>query len=359
MPTAHVNTVLGPVEPAALGRILHHEHLSSLVPGPWLSGGYPFSPPGGDAGRLETSSDDPTYFEDQVRQATGALSGLGRLGFDTVVDLSPYGVVGRAPHAENVRVLEEVSRRTGMHIVLGTATYLDSFSPAWAGEASLDELAARFTADLTEGLGDSPYLAGILGEQATGLGAIAPHEEAALRAAARAHVATGAGLVTHTTHGTMALEQVEILRSERVALDRVVIGHLDIQPSLDYLLRVLDTGVSIAFDTIGKQYWDFFLAPLPTDLAEGEFAKRAYYRPDLARARRVAELVDRGYERQLLLSQDLTGAEVYLNPATHGQWGLSYLGAVFVPLCIEQGVPESALEVMLTDNPRQLLTIPG
>ena len=35
----HIQTVLGPVAPEEAGRILHHEHLLSLTPGPWLSGG--------------------------------------------------------------------------------------------------------------------------------------------------------------------------------------------------------------------------------------------------------------------------------------------------------------------------------
>ena len=333
---AHVQTVLGPVDPADLGRVLPHEHLISLVPGPWLSGG---------------TVDDP------VEVAVSALAGIGRLGFGTVVDLSPYGVVGRDAQGHSLGLLQEIARRTGVHIVAGASVYLEPYSPQWALEADLDTMHARFVADATEGVGDSGVRVGILGEQATGLDEITAHEEKCLRAAARAARDTGLALNTHTTHGTMALEQVAILREEGMDLTRVVIGHMDIHPDLTYVKQVLDTGVSVAFDTIGKQFWDFVLAPTPPDPPEGEFEKRAYYRSDRSRARGLAQLVDDGYADRILLSLDMTGAEVYLNGTTHGQSGYSYLGQTFVPMARELGVSDEALEQMLAVNPARLLTL--
>jgi len=333
---AHVQTVLGPVDPADLGRVLPHEHLISLVPGPWLSGG---------------TVDDP------VEVAVSALAGIGRLGFGTVVDLSPYGVVGRDAQGHSLGLLQEIARRAGVHIVAGASVYLEPYSPQWALEADLDTMHARFVADATEGVGDSGVRVGILGEQATGLDEITAHEEKCLRAAARAARDTGLALNTHTTHGTMALEQVAILREEGMDLTRVVIGHMDIHPDLTYVKQVLDTGVSVAFDTIGKQFWDFVLAPIPPDPPEGEFEKRAYYRSDGSRARGLAQLVADGYADRILLSLDMTGAEVYLNGTTHGQSGYSYLGQTFVPMARELGVSDEALEQMLAVNPARLLTL--
>ncbi|UOY02861.1 phosphotriesterase family protein [Blastococcus sp. PRF04-17] len=332
----HVQTVLGPVDPADLGRIMPHEHLVSLVPGPWLSGG---------------TVDDP------VEVAVTALRGIGDLGFGTVVDLSPYGVVGRDAEGDSLGLLQEISRRSGLHVVAGASVYLEPYSPQWALAADVDAMHARFVADATVGVGGTGITVGILGEQATGLDEITVHEEKCLRAAARACRDTGLALNTHTTHGTMALEQVEILREEGMDLSRVVIGHMDIHPDLSYVQRVLDTGVSVAFDTIGKQFWDFVLAPPPADPPEGEFGKRAYYRSDRSRAQGLATLVAEGYADRILLSLDMTGAEVYLNAATHGQSGYSYLGRSFVPMVRDLGVPEHALDQMLARNPARLLTV--
>jgi phosphotriesterase-related protein len=343
-----VQTVLGPVDPDRLGRVLHHEHLLSLTPGPWLSGG-----------RSGTADWREQFDREQVEVAVRALGRLRELGIDTVVDLSPYGVVGRDGTGTNVILLQEISRRTGMHIVAGTAVYLEAFSPEWTVTATLGQMTQRFISDARHGIGGGPVRAGILGEQATSLGRITPHEEKCLRAAARAHLATGLALVTHTTHGTMALEQIDILTEEGVDLRRVVIGHMDTHPDTDYVRRVLDRGVNVAFDTIGKQYWDFRVEPARPDQPDGEFVKNAYLRSDHTRAERVARLVREGYTGQLLLSHDLTGEEVYLNPATHGQWGYAYLSSSFYGQLTELGVGEGDLDTMLARNPVGLLSLPG
>lgn len=327
----YVQTVLGPVSPDNLGRVLCHEHLCALVPGPWLTGG------DGDH-RIDLAAD--------------AVQGLPGQGFGTVVDLTPYEVAG-----QDVAVLPEVARRTGLNIVAGSSVYLEPYSPDWALAASVDEMRDRFVRDATSGMGETGVKAGIYGEQATGLNEITAHEEKCLRAAARAHHVTGLAINTHTTHGTMALEQIAILHEENVDPARVAIGHMDINPDPDYLREVLSHGVTVAFDTIGKQFWDFVLAPVPEDPPEGEFGKRSYYRPDRARLEMLAGLVKDGYADQLLMSMDLTGAESYLNPRTHGALGYSYLGEVAVPRLAELGASPEDVEQILVHNPARLLTI--
>jgi phosphotriesterase-related protein len=348
-----VQTVLGPVPPDQLGRVLHHEHLLSLTPGPWLSGGRPADGPTAAPG----GTTDALRDEDQVARAVEALGGLRALGFGTVVDLSPYGVVGRDPHGTNVALLQEISRRAGVHVVTGTSVYLEAFSPAWAVRASVEEMTERFVLDATEGIGGTTVRAGVLGEQATSLGTITPHERKCLVAAARAARRTGLALVTHTTHGTMALEQIDLLADEGLDLRRVVIGHMDTHPDTEYVLQVAARGVSVAFDTVGKQSWDFRVEPDPPDPPDGEFGKRAYRRSDHVRAARVAALVAAGFTDRVLLSHDLTGEEVYLNRQTHGQWGYTYLATAFASLLAEHGVSPAELDVMLRDNPARLLAV--
>jgi phosphotriesterase-related protein len=348
---ATVQTVLGPVPVEDLGRVMHHEHVLSLVPGPWLSGGRP-----GDRAAARTAPvRDERYADDQVRHAVTALSGLRELGIGTVVDLSPYGVVGRDADGGNVALLQRIARESGVHVVAGSSVYLESFSPEWAVRADLRQMTERFVADAVEGIGGGPVRAGIFGEQATSLNRITPHEEKCLRAAARAARETGLALTTHTTHGTMALEQLEILRQEDADLDRVVIGHMDTRADFDYVLEVARTGVHLAFDTVGKENWDFFVDPPPVDPPDGETSKLGYHQSDLTRARRLAALVREGFEDQILLAQDLTGAEVWMNPRTHGQWGYSYLGASFAVLLLEQGITENQLDKMLARNPARML----
>ncbi len=332
-----VMTVLGPVDAAGLGRVMPHEHLLSLAPGRWLTGG---------------------TRDDRVDLAVAAVQRLRALGFGTLVDLSPYGVVGRDEAGENVSLLAEISRRSGLHIVTGTAIYLESYAPPWARTADIDVLAERFIADAQSGIGGTGIRAGVFGEQATSLGEITAFEQRALRAVARASRETGLAVMTHTTHGTMAHEQLDLLIAEGLDPARVVIGHVDTQLDADYARSILDRGATIAIDTIGKQTWDFFLGP-PAPRPDGEFGKRAFARSDSGRADLVAALVADGYADRMLLAQDLTGAEVAMNPDTHGALGYSYLAERFLPALRDRGVGDDAIDAMTIANPARILVVPS
>jgi phosphotriesterase-related protein len=337
---AHVETVRGPVDPGELGRVLPHEHLGVyLWGGKWTSGG----------------AGDP---EEDI--AVGTASQLRDLGFGTIVELTPYGMDASDPDLadyKNVNRLRSIAERLDMHIVVGASLYLEPYTPKWALDAPLDQLHELFVRHAIDGIGDTGVKVGIFGEQATGLNVITAQEEKALRAVARAAVDTGLSINTHTTHGTMALEQIQILQEEGVDLSRVIIGHMDIQPELDYVREVLQSGVSIAFDTLGKEFWDFVLEPGPTDPPEGEFAKRGYYRSDASRVAGIAKLVEEGYADRITLSMDMTGTECFMNPTTHGRLGLSYLAEVIVPKLAEAGVSEADIEQMIVGNPQRHLTI--
>lgn len=335
-----IETVLGPLEPEAITRILPHEHLLSLTPGPWLIGG---------------SSSPALEDEHKINLAVELLRTLEASGFNTVFDLSPYGVVGRDEKGANVALLAEISKRSNVHIVLGSAVYLERFSPSWLRNLSRQELSKLFVRDLTEGMGGTSIRAAVLGEQATGLDEISEFERRCMQAACDAHKETGAPIFTHTTHGSMALEQLEIFGAEGIPFSQVVIGHMDIQPNALYTKQVLESGASVAFDTIGKQFWEFFLQPKNTPDTEGEFSARYYFRSDESRLDALEQLIRGGFVNQILLSQDLTGAEAYMNPSTHGTWGVNYLAASFLPRLKQRDVSEAEIDVMTRINPLRLL----
>jgi phosphotriesterase-related protein len=354
---AHVQTVTGPVDPDQLGRVLSHEHLLTLLPGPGISVGIPSGRNSCGCGRADPGPADADVDAALVDAAVTALSGLAGQGIGTVVDLSPYGDAGRDAHGRNAALLPEIARRTGLNIVSGTATYREEFSPEWVRRATVDELTRRFVADATTGIGDTGVRAGILGEQPTSQDTVTALEERGLRAAARAHHLTGLSISTHTTHGTMALEQLDILDQEHVDPGRVVIGHLDNHPELDYLWRVLDRGTNIAFDSVGKELWDVRVPPLPAEHPDGPYSKQAIKQSDRTRADRLAKLVAAGHADRILLSQDMAGFQVQLNPSTHGRYGYRYLGAVFTQLLLDRGVTEDQVDLMLRANPARLLTL--
>ena len=78
-----------------------------------------------------------------------------------------------------------------------------------------------------EGVDGTNVRAGFIGEIGTERKFITPAQERVFRASARAHLRTGASIMTHTTHfGELALEQISLLREEGVPPARIIISHL-------------------------------------------------------------------------------------------------------------------------------------
>jgi len=102
---------------------------------------------------------------------------------------------------------------------------------------------------------------------------------------------------------------------------------VDLTGNSDYILRMLDQGVYVEFDTIGKEN----------------------YQPDLLRIEMLKEIEKRGYQDKVFLSMDITRKS---NLAYRGGIGYSYLLDTFVPLALENGLSENFIDKMLRDNPR-------
>ena len=178
--------------------------------------------------------------------------------------------------------------------------------------------------ELTVGIEDTGIRAELIGEIGTSKEITEP-EAKIFRAASRAHAETGAPICTHTTLGTRGMEQLEIFKSFGVDLSRVVLSHIDLSADLDYMKRLLDQGVNIAFDTIGK----------------------CNYQPDGSRAMWLSQLCREGYENQIVMSMDIPRRS---NFADRGGVGYSYLLDTFAPMACEAGVPEQTFEKLLYRN---------
>lgn len=321
----YVQTVAGPVHPEVLGATLMHEHVLSLSPGRFFSRG---------------RRDDAVYL------AEAALAGLRDLGLHALVDLTGRGRAGVVP---DVNALRRLSTRTGLAVIVGVSLYKEPF-PAWVAASTADEVADRLV-DMADSAG-----AGIFGEVGSGLNEITPAEEKALRGAARAHLRTGLAVSTHCTLGTMALEQVSILEEEGADLRRVVIGHLDLAPEVDRVEAVLRSEVTVAFDTFGKEWFDYHV-PGSEGHNGAEFVKWTYRRSDADRLTALIELLRRGWAGQLVLSSDISGREAYLNMHTHGRHGYGFIHERVLPELRAAGVDEASIRMMLVDNPARVLTV--
>jgi phosphotriesterase-related protein len=309
-----IMTVTGPVAPGELGFTLPHEHVFFDT---WTGGGT-----GG--GQLI----DPVLEWDIM---VAELEAYRRGGGATLIDLT-LREIGRNPAA-----LRRIAESTGVNIVMGCGWYIDPFHPDYTNYRSADEMASELVDEIENGVDDTGVRPGIIGEIGCAAEYPTAREERAFRAAARAHLQTGLAISTHTPVRTSGREVLAILTQEGVPPDRVIIGHADTYPVLDYLMDLLATGCYIEFDCIGWIY------NAPVDMLPCT--------PDQLAALTV-ELVQRGHADRLLLSQDVCHRSLFRH---FGGDGFTCVSERFLPLLREKGVDEESITMITIENAPRVL----
>ena len=299
-----INTVLGPMSVDGLGITYMHEHL--LID------------------TFDVSGDSNARLDD-VEIAVDELAPFRQAGASTVVEVTPINV-GR-----DVLGIREIARASGVNVILGTGIYVEKYHPAYVRTMSSNALADVFIEEATVGMdGHEDIKAGVIGEIGAGKDYVSPAEERVFRAAARAHKATGLPITTHAAFGRVGLQQIEILKEERVDLGRVIIGHMDTMLSEEYHLQVARSGVYVQFDTIGRH--DLY--------------------PDARRIRMIMRLVELGYASRILFSQDLFRRS---HLKAFGGPGYAYLLTHFIPQLVQAGLTEDVIDMILRQNPKEVL----
>ena len=260
---------------------------------------------------------------DNKAQTIEAFKALKDRGVVGIVDMTNRGM-GR-----DIQYVEEVKAACGLEILCATGYYKEPFLPEEVYVLEERALANLMLRELEVGIGNSGIKAQVIGEIGTSKNRIMPLEQKVLTAGSLAHLETGAPIITHTTLGTMAIEQIELFRYYGVNLAKVVISHNDLADDLDYMRRVLDTGVTIGFDTIGKKN----------------------YQRDETRVKTLKILCDEGYSTQMVLSMDITRRS-YMKQ--NGGIGYNYLIDHFVPMLKDEGVDQRTLNQLLYTNAKRI-----
>ncbi len=303
MAAEKIHTVLGEIEPAALGRTLMHEHI--------------FCDFYRVTGRLNELLNDEAL-------AVAELELLRQAGGGALVEATTPDL-GR-----NAQALRRVSQQTGLHIIMGCGWYRQPFYPPEIDQLPTDQLADILIAELSEGLAGTDIRAGIIGEIGINLDYASAQEERVLRAAARAQKATGAPLTTHASMYPVGLAQLDILRDEGVDMSRVIIGHCDTYLEQAYHLAILEAGAYVQFDTVGRQHMN----------------------PYARRAEAFVELLRLGWGEQLLLSSDRCFRS---DLRAFGGVGYAHVITSFFDMLRAEGVDDATLDTITIENPRRVL----
>ena len=339
-----VTTVLGQIPVEAMGITLMHEHLlldaSSWWKRPCCAVDIGMAERPIDVGMLGDLRMNPFLNRDncQLVDADVAIEELMRFverGGRTVVDPTNLGI-GRDP-----RALQKISRRTGLHVVMGAGFYLEPSHPDYVRQMSVDAIAALIARDCGGVPDDMPIVAaGIIGEIGISKDFTA-EEEKVLRGAARASRLSGAPLSIHLPgwerHGHRVLNVIE---EEGGDLRHTVLCHMN--PSLGdpgYQRSMADRGAFLEYDMIGM---DFF------------YADQQVQSPcDEENAAALARLVADGYINAILISQDVF---LKMMLTRHGGFGYGYILKHFVPRMKRHGIDARSIERILVENPRRVFS---
>jgi phosphotriesterase-related protein len=302
-----VQTVLGPVDASKLGFTLTHEH---VVPADHAA-----------PGSRKTFSSR----ESSVADAVDKLKAARDAGISTVVDLSP-SEAGR-----DVRFVEEVSRKSGMQIVVCTGQRL---FPPQLRERTTEELTEFFIKEIEQGIEDTGIKAGVIKAASESEG-VRVFEERVLRAAARASKATGIPIETHTnSHFCGGTKQAEIFESEGVNPARVSLGHSDDTDDMNYLIGLAKRGYTLGMD---HTMWG-----MDPDAAL----------PWQKRVDCIKKLMDAGFLDKIVLSNDWVHGDVgreKVNPD-----GLLFTVRKTIPYLKQLGVSQRQIHAITIENPERL-----
>lgn len=291
-----------------LGVTYFHEHLLFLPPEPFAS-----------------QDQDLRLYD--VEAAIEEVESFKRAGGNTIVEMSTVEM-GRDPTN-----LERISDATGVNIIAATGYNKGKFCERYIGDREPYDLAREMIKDLTEGMGETKLLAGLI-KISTSKNEVLPVEDKVIKAAIIAQRETGAPVSTHTEAGTMALDQIEYLVKGGIPPEQITIGHVDRLLDIDYLSKIANTGVYLGFDQISKE---------------------KYY-PDAVRISVIQQLIDSGHGKQILLSGDLARMSYWPAFGFGNGPGLTYILWRFVPWMLEARIAKSSVIDMLVNNPAKALT---
>jgi phosphotriesterase-related protein len=218
-----------------------------------------------------------------------------------------------------------------VRIVMGAGHYREPYlDRERIDRLTVDELADEIVEDLEVGVDGTGIRAGIIGEIACERW-ITAAEERCFRAAARAHRRTGVSITTHAARWPVGVRQLDLLAEEGVDPRRVIVGHCDMVPDLDYHLALARRGAFVQFDTIqGESEYDI-----------------------QARLGYVKALVAAGFADSILLSQDVC---LRSNLRAFGGSGYVYVITGFRDRLLAAGVSADLLRGFMVRNPRAALT---
>ena len=272
---------------------------------------------------LSAVKNNPDCFLDCFDETLKEFKTLYDLGVRNIVDVTADGM-GR-----NVDYVNRIAKQSGINILQSTGYYKEPFLPENVYNDSISVLAEKMVKEIEEGIDGTSTKAQVIGEIGTSKDIMEELERKVFEAAIIAAKQTNTVISTHTSLGTLGIEQAQFFLDNGMDPKKIIIGHQDLCEDLDQIRTIIDMGFYLAFDTVGKNN----------------------YFPDLERAQYLKLLQDENRVDQVCLSMDITRKS---NMKYQGGIGYSYLFTDFLPMLLEAGVTQESIDKMLIHNPKNL-----
>ena len=312
-----IQTVLGRMDCDGIGFCQCHEHL-------FIEKG-------------KSCEVNPLLFMDDLDRSVEELVSYKRSGGDLVVDAQPGGC-GRMAGK-----LKEASRMSNVNIVATTGFHKLVFYPEnhWIFEYHEDQLSDLFIREITKGMASDgsrgepgqfiDSKAGIIKAALDACG-ISDEYKKAFDAVANAAAETGAPVMLHIETGADALEALYFFNKKSISPDSLIFCHLDrSEKDMGIHKELAGSGAFLEYDTIG----------------------RFKYHSDEKEMELIADLVDSGFKKNLLLGFDSTRDRL---KSYGGDIGLDYINTIFIPELLKFGFKKETIDKFTRDNPKKALS---
>lgn len=315
---AQIMTVNGPINPEDMGVTLVHEHV--MVD--WIG------------------ADSTGYHrwdkEEIVNRALPFLKEAKQHGVSTFLDCTP-AYLGRDP-----RVLQELSKATGIHILTNTGYYgaVDNkYVPKHALGVSADTLANEWIREFNQGIEGTQIKPGFIKISVGAEPQLSQLHERLVKAAGLTHLATGLTIVSHTGPDAPALAQLRVLKEMGVSPTAFVWTHAQ-SGTFDGYLQAASQGAWISLDNVKDE---------PSTSA-GQPGRLAWFVATLSK------LKASGVLDHVLISHDSGWYNV--GSPNGGEYnGYSEIFTKLIPELLRNGFTQEDTDLLLRVNPKKAFAL--
>lgn len=226
-----IMTVTGPISPVEAGTFLPHEHIMSC---------FGMEP-----------AETPEYPVDELlAQVLPYLEKVKDLGLRTLADCTT-AYFGRDP-----LLLRRISEESGIRLITNTGYYGAAngrYIPAHAYTESAEQIAARWTREWQDGIGDTGIRPGFI-KTAVGDGPLSQINRKLIRAAILTHLQTGLTIQTHLgDNATAADEILDMFDAEEADPGAWIWVHAHSMTNPNPLLKAASRGAWISLDGLSPE----------------------------------------------------------------------------------------------------------